>query len=289
MHEVEVRAAGGVVLRPAEHGVETLVVHRPGHQDWSLPKGKLDPGEDWHEAAVREVHEETGVTARLGVELAPTHYTDRRGRAKQVRWWTMPVVDVEPRTPDDEVDELAWVPVDRVGDLLTYDSDRALVRQALEALDHATVLVVRHADAGDRGRGDHDDRRRPLSGLGHQQAAAIAEQLAPWHVTRVVSSPLTRCVQTVQPLAAARGLPVDTDDRLAEGAAAEATAALVREAAPGTVLCSHGDVIGTLVEGLVGLGLVRVDATWAKASTWALHLDATRRPVQASHLPAPAP
>lgn len=287
----EVRAAGGVVLRPRDDGrpPDVLVVHRPAHQDWSLPKGKLDAGETWQEAAVREVHEETGVTARLGVELAPTRYTDLAGRSKQVRWWTMPVLDDAPRPPDDEVDDLRWVPADEVGALLTYADDRGLVCQALDAVDHAAVLVVRHAHAGDRGAWRSDDGRRPLSERGHRQAAALVDQLAPWHVTRVVASPLVRCVQTMAPLARARGLELITDDRLAEGAAPEDVAALVRASVPGTVLCSHGDVIGALVEGLADDGIVdRAAQQWAKASTWVLRLDGERRTVDAAYLPPPA-
>ena len=286
----QVRAAGGVVLRPGADGEppEVLVVHRPRYDDWSLPKGKLDPGETWEDAAVREVHEETGVTARLGVELTPTDYTDRKGRAKRVRWWTMPVIDDERRPPDDEVDELRWVPIDEVGALLTYDADRELVDEALAVSAHAAVLVVRHAHAGERDGWRGDDRLRPLSTVGHQQADAIAAQLAPWHVTRVVSSPLVRCVQTVEPLAVAHGLDVVTDDRLAEGAAPEQTAALLRESAPGTVLCSHGDVIGDLVERLADRRLVdRRDARWAKGSTWVVELDGDRQPRRASYLPPP--
>ena len=287
--EPEVRAAGGVVLRPSRNGSapEVLVVHRPNYDDWSLPKGKLDPGETWEQAAVREVHEETGVTARLGVELTPTHYLDRRGRAKQVRWWTMPVLDDQFRAPDDEVDDLRWVPADEVGALLTYDTDRALVDEARAADGHAHVLVVRHAHAGDRGAWDGDDGQRPLSDRGHRQAEALASALAPYHVTRVVTSPLVRCGQTVRPLADALGLPVDEDPRLAEGAPPDATAALLRELDPGTVLCSHGDVIGTLVQRMADLGLVDGDARWRKASTWVLRLDAGQ-PVDATYLPPPS-
>ncbi len=290
--EPEVRAAGGVVLRPSTDGrpPEVLVVHRPSYDDWSLPKGKLDPGETWQEAAVREVHEETGVTARLGVELSPTHYTDRHGRAKQVRWWTMPVLDDQHRPPDDEVDDLRWVPIDEVGALLTYDADRDLVDEALAARDHAAMLVVRHAHAGERGGWRGDDRLRPLSTVGHQQADAIAAQLAPWHVTRVVSSPLVRCVQTVEPLAAALGLEVVEDERLAEGAAPEDTAALLRAAGSGTVLCSHGDVIGDLVERLADRRLVdRRQAQWPKGSTWVVEFDGDRDPVRAAYVAAPQP
>lgn len=286
----EVRAAGGVVMRPGPDGhLQVLVVHRPAYDDWSLPKGKLDPGEAWHHAAVREVHEETGVTAQLGVELTPTHYTDRHGRPKRVRWWTMPVLAQEPRDPDDEVDERRWVDVEAVGALLTYDADRALVAEAMQASDHATVLVVRHTHAGDRPGWNGNDRLRPLSEFGHGQASALVPHLAPWRVARIVTSPLVRCVQTIEPMATALDLPVETDERLAEGASSWQVQSLLRECMPGTVLCSHGDVIGTLVRDLSDRGIVDPDRMeWDKGSTWALRLDGGRDAVGGTYLPPPA-
>jgi 8-oxo-dGTP diphosphatase len=119
----EVRAAGGLVARDGA----VLVVHRPRYDDWSLPKGKLDPGESWEEAALREVHEETGVRARLGDELPPVHYTDNRGRPKTVRYWVMEPEDVPSFAPNDEVDELAWLSPEEAAERLTYAHDRDLV------------------------------------------------------------------------------------------------------------------------------------------------------------------
>jgi 8-oxo-dGTP diphosphatase len=118
----EIRAAGGVVVRDGR----IAVVHRPRYDDWSLPKGKLDPGETWEQAALREVEEETGLRCRLEEELEPAHYLSQ-GRPKTVRWWRMTVVD-ELGTPDDEVDELRWVSPDEAAALLQYAHDVALVR-----------------------------------------------------------------------------------------------------------------------------------------------------------------
>lgn len=133
----DVEAAGGAVLRDHDGGAQVLVVHRPHHADWSLPKGKLDPGEGHPAAAVREVLEETGVHARIRGELPATEYRVRAGR-KRVRWYVM-----RPRKrsrdatlgADDtgEVDEVRWVPVDEADRLLTHDLDRATLRAALGA------------------------------------------------------------------------------------------------------------------------------------------------------------
>jgi 8-oxo-dGTP diphosphatase len=114
-----VRAAGGVVLRDGL----VAVVHRPEYDDWSLPKGKLDPGESFEDAALREVEEETGLRCRLVRELPAVRY-DVRGRPKLVRYWAMELVEELPFVPNDEVDEVRWVEPAEALALLTYDRDR---------------------------------------------------------------------------------------------------------------------------------------------------------------------
>jgi 8-oxo-dGTP pyrophosphatase MutT (NUDIX family) len=129
----EVQAAGGVVCRRSERGLEVALIHRPRYDDWSLPKGKLDPGEGFEEAALREVEEETGLSCELGRELGETRYRDRKGRPKLVRYWSMDNCHGD-FSPNDEVDELRWVPVNQAKGMLSYDFDRDLIdRVAAEA------------------------------------------------------------------------------------------------------------------------------------------------------------
>ena len=124
----EVKAAGGVVWRRGPGGIEVAVAHRPHREDWSLPKGKLDPGETWEQAALREVEEEIGFRCRLGRELASTAYTDQKGRSKVVRYWLMePEEGAFEANP--EVDELRWLIPSAAADLLTYPHDRELVQE----------------------------------------------------------------------------------------------------------------------------------------------------------------
>lgn len=125
----EVRAAGGVVLRSVDGRVEILVVHRPRYDDWSLPKGKVDPGEADEDCALREVEEETGLRCRLGRELPSTRYVDRRGRPKRVRYWEMEVeAGAGSFVANDEVDEVRWVAPAVAVALLSYPHDAALVQ-----------------------------------------------------------------------------------------------------------------------------------------------------------------
>jgi 8-oxo-dGTP diphosphatase len=120
--EAEVLAAGGIVLRDGT----IALVHRPKYDDWSLPKGKLDPGEGFEEAALREVEEETGMRCRLGRDLGETRYRDNKDRPKVVRYWAMDCGEGE-FEPNDEVDELRWLPIDEAKRLLSYDFDRDLI------------------------------------------------------------------------------------------------------------------------------------------------------------------
>lgn len=122
-----VRAAGGIVCRPGRAALRVAIVHRPGYDDWTFPKGKLDDGESLEDAALREVEEETGYRCRLIRPLGCTSYVDRRGRDKVACYWLMEVVAGRFHTSS-EVDELRWVTLDDALALLSYSRDRALLR-----------------------------------------------------------------------------------------------------------------------------------------------------------------
>jgi 8-oxo-dGTP pyrophosphatase MutT (NUDIX family) len=124
-----VRAAGGILLRPGPTGeAEVLLVHRPRYDDWSWPKGKCDPGESYEDCARREVEEETGIAVDLREPLPDVRYRDQKDRPKLVRYWVMqPRSEPGPFEPNDEVDEIAWLPAATASERLTYDHDRGLL------------------------------------------------------------------------------------------------------------------------------------------------------------------
>ena len=120
------------MVRDGDEGPEVVAVHRPKYDDWSLPKGKLEGNEEWEEAALREVAEETGCRCELGPELSSNRYLDPKGRDKQVRWWLMRPLEDE-FVASDEVDERRWIPARDADGALDYEHDRQLVREALAA------------------------------------------------------------------------------------------------------------------------------------------------------------
>lgn len=121
-----VEAAGGVVWRVRDGGIEVLLVHRPKYDDWSLPKGKLEFAESYEQAAEREVQEETGLRCRRGPELVESHYIDAKGRPKVVRYWMMEPIDGAFER-NDEVDEVRWLSTEAASRALTYPRDRPVL------------------------------------------------------------------------------------------------------------------------------------------------------------------
>jgi 8-oxo-dGTP diphosphatase len=132
-----IESAGGVVWRAAGRHHEVLVVHRSVQCDWSLPKGRRRSSESALECALREVREETGLLCAAGLRLPEVRYIDRRGRPRRIRFWAM-----EPRhgefLPNDEVDDVRWATLDRIGDLLTHSREIDVVT----ALRHTRPVLA---------------------------------------------------------------------------------------------------------------------------------------------------
>jgi 8-oxo-dGTP diphosphatase len=134
-----IQAAGGLVVQRRSGKLEIAVVHRPVHRDWSFPKGKLEPGESFEQAARREVLEETGMTCRLVRFIGHTEYVDRKGRPKAVAYWVM-APEAGSFRPNGEVDELRWVTLEDATRLLTYPRDIELVA-VLMAADQVEPII----------------------------------------------------------------------------------------------------------------------------------------------------
>jgi 8-oxo-dGTP diphosphatase len=134
-----VQAAGGLLVRRRGGALEIALVHRPVHGDWSFPKGKLEGGETYENAAQREVQEETGMACRLIRFVGHTEYTDRKGRPKVVAYWVM-AAESGTFKANEEVDEVRWLGLPAAGRLLSYERDRELLA-VVAAADQVEPLV----------------------------------------------------------------------------------------------------------------------------------------------------
>ncbi len=246
MDTPDVVAAGAVVSQP---GPRVLLVHRPKYDDWSFPKGKLDPGEHMLGAAVREVEEETGLTVRLGPPLSDQHYQtgDSRSRHKVVHYWVArPVGDPDLSTyaTNSEIDALAWVPVEEACEQLTYPHDRDTLAEYLAVRRRSTPLIVlRHGEA----------HGRSLTAAGREQAESLVPMLAAYGVQRILSSSRRRCWSTLSPFSEAHDVDLEVTDVLREGASRKQVPLVVedlmRSRVP-TVLCADATVTGVVMRAL---------------------------------------
>jgi 8-oxo-dGTP diphosphatase len=275
-----VLAAGAVLWRPGDDPAipEVAIIHRPRYDDWSLPKGKVDPGETEPVTAVREVSEETGYTAHLGRRLAAVSYPIDQG-IKKVRYWSARAIGGE-FTPNDEVDELKWLPASQAVKTLGYPHDRKVLRRFMKLpAETKTVLIVRHGTAGSKSRYKGDDRHRPLDKRGRAQAESLVGVLLAFGADTLYAADRTRCRQTLEPLAEELGATIECEPLLTEEAYADNRKAarnrfLEIAASDGTpVICTQGKVIPDLISWWCERDGVRPDKSRnRKGSTWVLSM-----------------
>ncbi|BBZ05149.1 NUDIX hydrolase [Mycolicibacterium chitae] len=288
-------AAGAVLWRPAPEEPsrrEVAVIHRPRYDDWSLPKGKVDPGETLAVTAVREIHEETGYHAVLGRRLMSVTYPVAEG-TKHVQYWAARATDGD-FTPNHEVDKLLWLPVEDALTQLKYPHDQSVLRQFNELpADTRTVLIVRHATAGQKSKYRGDDRKRPLDKNGRAQAESLVGLLLAFGASELHAADRVRCHQTIEPLADEIGAPISNEPALTEEAYNEhpkrGRARVLEIAATSRtpVICTQGKVIPDLIAWWCeSAGLTPETSRNKKGSVWILSLDGEKL-IAADHVESP--
>ena len=223
-----VLAAGALVWREREGQLEVLAVHRPRYNDWSWPKGKLDPGETLPACAVREVAEETRVTIDLGIPLPTLRYPIAGGKMKVVRYWA--AQETAPDSPaasarepvkaatKHEIDEIAWLTVDEARERITFHDDLRPLERLIEEheagrLNTRVFIVARHARAKRRKAWEGADQRRPLTKGGAARAMQLKDLFAAFGTSRIVSSAAVRCVQRSTPTRRPPDFPCEATSR----------------------------------------------------------------------------
>ncbi len=253
-------AAGTVTLRSRDgKDPRVLLVHRPSYDDWTLPKGKLEPDEYEAVAAARETLEETGVKVALVGPLGDISYPVGGGR-KLVHYWTARTLQAKPRKPDKEVDRVVWLGPRAAMARMTYDDEKKLVLKAFSLADTTPLLVVRHGKAMLRKNWSGRDQARPMTARGRKQSAALVPLFEAFDIRRLASSTSTRCVQTLRPYAREAGLEVEGWTVLSEEIGEENSRGvttlmkrIAKEAAASgvpTAVCGHRPVLPTMLAAL---------------------------------------
>jgi 8-oxo-dGTP diphosphatase len=260
----------------AEGTLSVALVHRPRYDDWTLPKGKLEPGEQPLLGAIREVSEETGARVLSGRRLRSIEYEFGEG-IKRVHYWSLRYIGGEHR-PSREVDEVRWMPVIEAAEQLSYDVDRDVLADFTSyPAETTTVLLMRHAKAGRRSDFKGPDALRPLDKIGRRQARDAVPLLVSFGPSKVLAADRLRCEQTVAPLAEALGLQVCSAPEFSdEGYAHDRAAAIAKLnsllAEPdASVICSQGAAIPGLLDAIgVRRGRHSRQHPARKGSVWAI-------------------
>jgi 8-oxo-(d)GTP phosphatase len=272
-------AAGAVLWRKSEKKkIEVLIIHRPKYDDWTFPKGKAEIGEPLIACAYREVLEETNIETAFGPYLGEVEYLTNDGK-KKVSFWSAKVVKEKDFKPNTEVDQLKWVEVTKVKELLTLDTDRKILEQFLQIEpDTKPLILLRHAKAVTRDEWQGEDDDRPLDSYGQNQAKRLLAMYQVFNLEQIHSSDAVRCYDTV--VAIANGLNIKLE---VTGKLSESTFKKDKEKAfdyakdliklnESVLLCSHNPILPKMLNKLTKKS--EVDADEGKllpADGWVIH------------------
>ena len=272
-------AAGAVLWRKGEKKkIEVLIIHRPKYDDWTFPKGKAEIGEPLIACAYREVLEETNIETAFGPYLGEVEYLTNDGK-KKVSFWSAKVIKEKEFNSNAEVDQLKWVEVTKVKELLTLDTDRKILEQFLRIEpDTKPLVLLRHAKAVTRDEWQGDDDDRPLDSYGQNQAKRLLAIYQVFNLEQIHSSDAIRCYDTVTPIAKGLNLKLEVTDKLSEVThkkdkekAFDYAKELIKSNLS-VLLCSHNPILPKMLNKLTKKS--EVDADEGKLSPgdgWVIH------------------
>ena len=273
-----IQAAGAIVWRDNKDKTEVAIIHRPKYDDWSFPKGKLEIGESLITCAHREVLEETNIQTEFGPFLGDIEYLTPDGK-KQVSFWAAKAVSDNDFKPNSEVDELNWIDIKKVKDLLTLETDKKILAQFVKLdFDTKPFVLLRHAKAVTRDEWQGDDDDRPLDALGQNQANKLLAIYQVYNLEQIHTSDAVRCFDTVTPISKGSGIKLEVTGKLSESTykkdkekAFDYAKDLIKEDAR-ILLCSHNPILPKMLNKLTKKSDVDADeGKLSPADAWVIH------------------
>jgi 8-oxo-dGTP diphosphatase len=287
-------AAGAIVWRKdKDESIEVAVIHRPKYDDWSFPKGKCEIGEELIACAHREVLEETNIATEFGPFLGTVDYQTSLG-PKQVLFWSAKSIDEKIFTPNTEVDQLKWVGLKKVKQLLSMESDKEILDKFSKLnLDTKPLVLLRHAKAVSRDEWQGDDDDRPLDDLGENQARRMLAIYQVFNLSQIHTSDAVRCFSTVEPMAKGLAIKLEVTGKLSESGyrkdkerAFDYAKELLKEGS-NSLICSHNPILPKMLNKLSKKSDVEADEEkLSPADGWVLHRIG-REIIQIDRLDAP--
>ena len=290
---VIIQAAGAIVWRNSKDKTEVAIIHRPKYDDWSFPKGKVEPSESLIACAYREVIEETNIQTEFGAFLGDVEYLTPDGK-KRVSFWAAKAINQRDFIPNSEVDQLKWVEVKKVKDLLTLETDKKILAQFVKLdINTKPFILLRHAKAVTREEWQGDDDDRPLDSLGQNQANRLLAIYQVYNIEQIHTSDAVRCYDTVNPIVKGLGIKLEVTGKLGESTykkdkekAFEYAKDLIKEDAR-ILLCSHNPILPKMLNKLTKKSDVDADeGKLSPADGWVIHRDG-KEIIQIDRLDAP--
>ena len=293
MSEV-ISAAGAVIWRKhKDNFTEVAIIHRPKPDDWSFPKGKLELGESLIACAYREVFEETNLQTEFGPLLGQVEYFTPEG-LKKVTYWSAKVVGEKPFRANTEVDQLKWIPITKVMDNLTNESDKEIFDRFVKVkFNSKPFILLRHAKAVTRDEWQGEDDDRPLSSLGQNQAMRLLYTYQVFNIDQIHSSDAVRCYDTVKNMAKGLDIKLEISSKLNENTfkkdkekAFDYARELIKED-KSILICSHNPILPKMLNQLTKKSEVEADEDkLSPADGWVIHRSG-KEIIQIDRLDAP--
>ena len=289
-----ISAAGAVVWRKhKDNFTEVAIIHRPKYDDWSFPKGKIEVGESLIACAHREVLEETNLQTEFGPHLGQVEYFTPDG-LKKVTYWSAKVIAEKPFRTNSEVDQLKWIPITKVIEVLTNETDKEIFDKFVKVkFNSKPFILLRHAKAITRDEWQGEDDDRPLSSSGQNQAMRLLSTYQVFNIDQIHSSDAVRCYDTVKSMAKGLDIKLEVSSKLSENTykkdkekAFDYVSELIKEDKR-ILICSHNPILPKMLNKLTKKSEIEADEDkLSPADGWVIHRSG-KEIIQIDRLDAP--